>query len=267
MGIGEVFLVAGQSNSANHGSERQTPTSGLVSAFDGAKWRIANDPQPGASGGGGSFVPAFGDALASRLGVPIGVASIGQGATSVREWLPKGERMTKEPTTGAHVRAVEPGVWASTGELFALVEGRSKALGPWGARAMLWHQGESDAGQARAGYPVDRQLSGTEYRAFLEALIRASRVVAGYELPWVTAQATYHSEDDPSDEEFRSAQKALWDSGLAIPGPDTDELRLSYRDGVHFNARGLRRHGEAWAERVGAWLGKLEEREKAQRGD
>ncbi|MFM8878872.1 MAG: hypothetical protein ACKOKG_07020, partial [Verrucomicrobiota bacterium] len=54
VGVGEVFVVAGQSNSANHGEERQVPQSGWVSTFDGTRWRPAHDPQPGASGDGGS---------------------------------------------------------------------------------------------------------------------------------------------------------------------------------------------------------------------
>jgi hypothetical protein len=86
IGIGEVFLVAGQSNSANYGSEKQKPKSGMVTSFDGKTWRVADDPQPGAGGTGGSFIPAFGDAMADRFHVPIGIVSIGVGSTSVREW-------------------------------------------------------------------------------------------------------------------------------------------------------------------------------------
>lgn len=254
VGVGEVFLVAGQSNSSNHGTPRQQPQSDLVVAFDGREWRRADDPQPGASGGGGSFVPAFGDALSARLGVPIGVVSIGVGGTSVREWLPRGDRMTNQPTTGAHVRAVGPHAWEATGELFERFESRLQALGPHGCRAVLWHQGESDAGQARSGYPADRQITGEQYLRFMTRLIAASRERAGWRVPWFTARATYHSEADPADAEFRDAQAEVWRRGLALEGPDTDALRTGYRDGVHFNGTGLRRHGELWAERVGDWL-------------
>ena len=55
VGVGEVFVVAGQSNSANHGEEKQATQTGCVAAFDGSAWQLANDPQPGASGRGGSF--------------------------------------------------------------------------------------------------------------------------------------------------------------------------------------------------------------------
>lgn len=254
VGVGEVFVVAGQSNSANHGSERQEPASDKVSAFDGNHWRPARDPQPGASGSAGSFIPAFGDALVARFGVPVGVVSIGVGATSVREWLPRGDRMTNQPTTGANVKAVGPHTWEATGALFDRLSGRLHGLGPRGCRAVLWHQGESDAGQARSGYPADRQITGDQYVAFMRRLVEASRKEAGWKVPWVTAQATYHSETDAADAEFRSAQETLWKSGLTRRGPDTDALRAEYRDGVHFNSRGLRRHGELWAERVAQFV-------------
>ena len=254
VGVGELFVVAGQSNSSNHGSERQAPQSGMVAAFDGAQWQVANDPQPGGSGRGGSFLPALGDALAAKLGVPIGVVCVGVGSTSVREWLPKGERMTNQPTTGRHVRAIGPHEWEATGELFDRLQNRLAALGPQGCRALLWHQGESDAGQARGGCPADRQISGEQYAKFMQKLIQSTRAQAGWPIPWLVAQATYHSELDPADEEFRAAQAGLWRAGLAIEGPDTDALRGEYRAGVHFNAKGLRQHGERWAEKIVSWL-------------
>jgi len=264
VGVGEVFIVAGQSNAGSYGSERQTVKSGLVSGFDGKTWAIANDPQRGAGGAGGSFLPAFGDAMAARFGVPIGVVPIAAGGTSVRQWLPKGIPFAQQTTTGNGIVQTADGQWESDGALFQRLSQRLSALGEHGARAILWHQGESDAGQARGGAPADRQISGEQYAAFMEALIRASREKAGWNVPWFTAQTTYHSEKDLSDDEFRAAQKAAWEKGLALPGPDTDPLRAEYRTGVHFNGIGLRKHGELWAEKVGAWLdGQLQSGEPA----
>ena len=84
VGIGEVFVIAGQSNSANHGEERQQPQTGRVAAFTGSSWQLAVDPQPGASGKGGSFLPAFADAVVKAEDVPVGLVACGIGATSVR---------------------------------------------------------------------------------------------------------------------------------------------------------------------------------------
>src|SRR4051794_7131206 len=63
VGVGEVFVVAGQSNSANYGEEKQTTRTKRIAAFDGRQWQLANDPQPGAGGKGGSFIPPLGDAV------------------------------------------------------------------------------------------------------------------------------------------------------------------------------------------------------------
>jgi len=256
VGVGEVFVIAGQSNSTNYGSEKQKTKSGFVSTFDGSTWRLADDPQPGVQdhSKGGSFIPAFGDALCEKVHVPIGIASVGFGGTSVRQWLMKDEPIDVHPTTDGFVKTIAPGKWVCTGELFDGLMRRIEELGPHGFRAVLWHQGESDAGQAREGYPAERQITGQQHTTLLEKIIRESRKRAGWDFPWFVAQATYHSEKDPSDPEFRAAQKAVCDDGFAIPGPDTDVLRADYRKGVHFNARGLSEHGRLWAKCVGRYL-------------
>ena len=103
VGVGEVFVIAGQSNSANYGEGKLESQSGRVVAFDGSKWQIANDPQPRAKGKSGSFVPAFGDALVAKLDVPIGIVACGVGGTSVREWLPKGSLFPMPPTIESRI--------------------------------------------------------------------------------------------------------------------------------------------------------------------
>jgi hypothetical protein len=254
VGVGEVFIVAGQSNAGNYGAEKQEPRSGEVSSFEGKKWVIANDPQRGAGGEGGSFMPAFGDGMVERFHVPVGLVPVAVGSTSVRAWLPFGVKFAQQTTRGIGVRPTADGQWESTGALFEKLVQRLAALGPFGCRAVLWHQGESDAGQVRGGATADQQISGAQYGAFMETLIRESRERVHWNVPWFTAQATYHSETDSADEEFRAAQKAAWDKGLAMPGPDTDALRGELRAGVHFKAAGLQKHGALWVEKVAPWL-------------
>ncbi|MCE9555886.1 MAG: sialate O-acetylesterase [Planctomycetes bacterium] len=258
VGVGEVFVVAGQSNSSNFGAVKQQPKSGMVASFDGQTWRVANDPQLGVQDGskGGSFLPAMGDALFARYHVPIGVASTGAGATSVRQWLPKGEKMNRQPTISSLIKPAGPGQWESTGQLFEGLMKRVEKLGPHGCRAILWHQGESDAGQARGGYPADRQITGDDYQRYLTTLINASRKRAGWDVPWFVAQVSYHSEKDAADEEFRKAQRAMWKSKDVLEGPDSDSLRAEFRAGVHFNAKGLDAHGKLWADKIGQYLDK-----------
>lgn len=254
-GVGEVFVVAGQSNSANHGAEKQATKTKRVAAFDGTGWQLADDPQPGASGSGGSFLPPFGDAIAEKVGVPVGVVACGVGATSVREWLPKGATFPNPPTIETNVMKVGD-IWESKGDIYATFRDRMKQLGPNGFRAVLWHQGESDANQTDA----TRTLSGKLYREYLEKLIRDSRKDIGWEAPWFVARASYHGPTDEGSADIRDAQAALWKDKVALEGPDTDALTGKLRDGdgkgVHFSGPGLREHAAKWVEKVAPWLEK-----------
>jgi hypothetical protein len=226
-GVGEVFVGAGQSNSTNSGQERTVQTSGMVASFSGSHWQLADDPQPGANDmtQGGSFWPTFGDAMYARFRVPIGVAVTGRGGTSSFAWKPGSDLYN----------------WMMT---------RILQLGPTGFRALLWHQGEADVG----GKPED-------YVQNLTAIIRASNAAAGWPFPWFVAHVSYLNSDRPSSETTRSAQKKLWDRGIALEGPDTDTLTVSYRNnegrGIHFNRKGTVAHGNLWAEKVGDYLYKV----------
>lgn len=254
VGIGEVFVIAGQSNSANHGQERQQPQTGLVVNYHRGRWQLANDPQRGASGDGGSFIPPFGDALAQRFHVPVGIIATGVGATSVREWLPRDVAFPNPPTLTGQVKQRADGTWESQGALYNNLVARMKELGPGGFRAVLWHQGESDANQRDA----TRTLPGKLYEEFLTRVIEETRRAAGWTVPWFVAQASYHTPDDTGSPEIREAQHALWTRGVALEGPDTDALIGDLREhggqGVHFSGPGLRTHGARWAEKVSSWL-------------
>lgn len=218
VGVGEVFVVAGQSNSTNCGDERQQPKSGLVSTFSGWEWRVADDPQPAVQDGssGGSPWPAFGDALAMRCGVPVGVVVTGQGGSGVEQWMPGGK-------------------------LFEWMLQRLLQLGPDGFRMVLWHQGENNGGAKLPGPAAD------DYQARMRTIIEQSNARAGWSFPWMVAVA--HA---------RSGQTQLAAAGEALLGPDTDALQGDYRgrpgNQSHFSVKGLRKHGELWAEKVGEWL-------------
>jgi len=254
VGVGEVFVVAGQSNSANYGEEKQQPLTGKVSTFDGTHWQPAHDPQPGAGGEGGSFMPPLGDAIAAKFGVPVGFVACGAGGTSVREWLPQGATFPNPPTIESHVQKRTDGQWESRGDLFRYLCDRMKSLGPHGFRAVIWHQGESDAHQKDS----TRTLAGPLYRDYLTQIISDSREVIGWNAPWFVAQVSYHSTDDASSPDIREAQAALWKEGIAFEGPDTDGLNGSLRDsggkGVHFSGEGLRQHAARWFEKMVPWL-------------
>ena len=226
VGVGEVFIGAGQSNSTNCGQEKIRQNSGMVAAFSGTGWQLGDDPQPGVhdNTAGGSYWPAFGDAMYEEYGVPIGVASTGHSGTSVNQWAPGGELCR----------------WTSA---------RMNQLGPNGFRAVLWHQGESDVG-----------MPAEEYTRKMTALIRETRRATGWEVPWFVAQVSYHNPNQVSFPNPRAGQKKLWESGVAFEGPDTDTLTGDSRDeggkGIHFSPKGLKAHGKMWAQKVTVYLDK-----------
>jgi hypothetical protein len=108
-------------------------------------------------------------------------------------------------------------------------------LGPRGFRAVLWHQGESDANQEDPG----RTLPGKLYREYLEKLINDSRREIGWNAPWFVAQASYHRPGDEGSPDIRSAQASMWRDGVALEGPDTDAIKGELR---------------RWFDKVSPWL-------------
>jgi hypothetical protein len=255
VGVGEVFVISGQSNSTNYGEVPQTTETGMVTTFDGDSWRIANDPQPGTQDNSkkGSFIPSFGDALYRRYHLPIGIASVGHGSTSVRQWLPAGEPVEVMPTMTKYVTQTPGGTLVSDGTLFNGMMHRINQFGPHGFRALLWHQGESDSHQK-----PEHEISGDTYRRMLEHVILSIRKQAGWDIPWFVANASYGNPETPSWPPVREAQQSLWKSGIALQGPDTDTLGSAYRQnngkGVHFSDAGLKAHGLLWADAVERWL-------------
>jgi hypothetical protein len=264
VGVGEVFLISGQSNSTNYGEVLQTTQTRMVTTFDGAAWRLADDPQPGTQDASkkGSFAPSFGDAMFAHYNVPIAIASVGHGSTSLRQWLPSGDNVEVMPTMTRYVTHNPDGSLTSTGTLFNGMVNRIRQLeasappSGHGLRAILWHQGESDSHQ-----PPEHEISAATYRRMLERVISSTRTAAGWPIPWFVAQATYHVPTDTSTPAIREAQQSLWQQGIALQGPDTDTLGPAYRQnsgtGTHLNDAGLKLHGQLWAQAVQAWLDTL----------
>ncbi|MBQ9358591.1 MAG: hypothetical protein IJT95_03525 [Abditibacteriota bacterium] len=220
VGVGEILVGAGQSNSTNSGQFPTKQTSGMGVSTDGVNWKPCEDPMIGVhdGSGGGSYYPALADLLYKEFKVPIAIASTGHGGTSIEQW--------------------EVG-----GELYEWFMTRVKQLGKNGFRAVLWHQGESNY-ETPTG---DSVLNMT-------AIIKSSCYDAGWRFPWFVAKVSYHSADHPSWPRIRAAHQRLWDRGVALEGPDTDVLGSEYRDydgaGIHFSPKGLQAHAELWAEKL-----------------
>lgn len=223
VGVGEVFITGGQSNSCNFGGEKTASESDIVSAFkvtDGT-WQHCEDSQPNNSGfntgnGGGSPWPTLGDELAGRLGVPVGFCSTGRGSAKISELL---------------------------GEFYGNIGEAIEKIAPYGCRAFLLHQGEADTD----GTPNDEYLRG------LTALIEKTRIDAGYDMNWFVAQVSYawsNYNNTAKMDAMKATQKAACNNYNIFVGPTTDDLLGEYRhtDNLHMSKLGLIEHGKRWAD-------------------
>ncbi len=208
IGIGDVFITAGQSNAANHGQPPLQSADGRVAAYHAGAWQPAHDPLPGATGEGGSPWPHLGDMLTRSLQMPIGFASVAIGGS---------------PSSLVDVL---------------------QQLGPGGAQALLWHQGETDSIQA---------TSAQQYCDNLATIIHQLPQDAGWCPPWVVAGASFvpaetYGDTKATAAEVRRGQALLWQRGIARQGPVTDDLvgPLFRCDTLHFSELGLRAHAERW---------------------
>ena len=222
IGVGEVFVVAGQSYATNCNDERLTvadPHQRVV-AFDSAKqtWAVANDPQPVFDGSdGGSIWPPMGDALAKEFGVPIGFANVAIGGSSSAQWLPEGNMLPRLISAG-------------------------KTLGNF--RAVLWQQGESDviAKNTTEGYVANiNRIRDTAAKAW------------GDSPPWLLAKSTHHPTvyNDPEGEgRIRAGIDVLIKQSAFLAGPDTDTLTGDNRGDItsrrHFTGSGQRNAADMW---------------------
>ena len=194
VGVGEVFVVAGQSYAGGTNDEllKVTDPQSRVTAYNWQTktWQVANDPQPHV-GDGGTIWPPLGDLLVPTLRVPVAFVNVSVGGTSTRQWMPEGE---------LHKRLVMAG----------------NAVGAF--RAVLWQQGESDV--------IEKTTTETYIRNMIKIRESAAREWR-FEPTWLLAKSTLHPTvyNDPHGEErIRAGIHQLWKRPHFAPGPDTDLL-------------------------------------------
>lgn len=247
VGIGDVYVTAGQSNSVFYGESPQKTATGRVSYYDGVDWVLCQDAlqriTPGATGGAPWCL--LGDIMVSNYNVPIAFAPVGWPGTAISQWQKNAGNAPGE-----------------SGSLYTRLMRTVRFFGARGVKAVLWHQGESDVGITDS----------TTYKNSLFNLIVGSREEAGYGVPWFVSRATYpwdwsvsslpawqtYSENgnplriqavENARVQIRQGQEATvgQDVNAVYYGPDTDQAGMSYRFGeLHFNNVGLASVAQAW---------------------
>lgn len=203
VGIGDVFVIAGQSNAAGFGKEGQvySPDDDRASMFSvGLRWQELRDPVGGVEG---SVWPLVASHHTVDQGVPVAFVPTAVGGTSITQWQP-GDKYYERML--GHVAAAGGG-----------------------ARAVLFWQGETDA--------VDG-MSESTYGAWLDGF--AAGVENDLGVPVVVAQIGEVATDGANLDPIREAQRAAWEAGgNVLAGPTLYDVDLgddSFDDGTHFRS-------------------------------
>lgn len=238
VGVGEVFIVAGQSNALGTSEVSNDAADDRVSCVDSRQDDAEEPMLPllfSHISRGTMIGPAnpphiwatLGDRLAARLNVPVLFLGAAHGGTGSMIW-----RQTAEGTGS-------PGLSPYRRLGVALLHYAART----GARAVLWHQGESD------------NLSSSSTQQYIDnvwTVIRKSREqVGGQSLPWVVSRASYiNNSTRPA---VIQAQNELITNEAAYPavfaGPETDPYTSTTvrPDGVHFSGpQGMALFTDLW---------------------
>jgi hypothetical protein len=222
----ELFLLAGQSNMAGRGDiepEDRQPVDALFALSAEDKWVPAADPvhydKPKIAGAG--LARTFGKTLlAARAGAQIGFIPAAYGGSLLDEWRPGGKH---------YVEALRRAAVARTSGRF---------------RGLLWHQGESEAGdETRARTYLERFVKVVEgFRRDLEAT--RMPVVVGQLGGFLRKSGVEFSTPyaELVNRQLAQAPAVISNSAFVPSGGLADR-----GDELHFNAPSLRELGRRYA--------------------
>jgi hypothetical protein len=258
VGVGEVFLVAGQSNAQGigryeNGRDVNAPAaaSDRVNCVNFFTESAADVPMPVFSRieGGSNVAPggrtgwcwgALGDRLAQRLNVPVLFMNAGWAATAMNNWE---ESYTRGTTFNGYTgQPLPPG--QPYANLRSALRGYVHLLG---VRAVLWHQGEAD-NRLNVFFPGTNTAD--TYAARLAGLINQSRQDSGKPLTWVVARASYDDQFKSNPNVLNGQNAVIAGTANVFAGPNTDGIQIPRNrgasDDVHFDAAGLVEVADAW---------------------
>ena len=213
--IGDVFIIAGQSNSAGHAWDYcPDPPHLCVHLFrNNGRWDLAAHPMNESTDGGSlpneemgipgiSPYLSFGKKYYSLTGRPVGLVQTALGGSSISQWNPKDGELYKNMLSRI----------AMTGGKYA---------------GVLWYQGCNDTIPSKAAY---------YYENFLE-LVTSLRRDLGYDIPFFTVQLNRQI-DAESDESWGMVREAQRRAAMEIPGVSLmTTLNLSISDPIHNSAQ------------------------------
>jgi Secretion system C-terminal sorting domain/Carbohydrate esterase, sialic acid-specific acetylesterase len=263
VGVGEVFVIAGQSNAQGmpdiqgigatndrvncFGSATNTDSGGdfYISLSPFSKLEANSRIAP--RGTNGWCWGRLGDLLVSKLNVPVMFFNAAFEGTSSSAWA----------TTANGGYASNPyigGTYQNKLPYQDLSDALHYFVSQLGVRSILWCQGESD------NFFINQKLAADAetYRSNLQAIINKSRSDSGKDISWVVSLTSGASAVPCSgicstpiitDLSIRKGQQTVINqtNNNVFQGPDTDVIQIIGRkDGVHFNGVGLEQLAIAW---------------------
>jgi hypothetical protein len=252
VGVGEVFLIAGQSNAqgvegvATGASDERVLSHNELTWYDTNAGKCDNkfpnypaftqltDGYISKTGYSAWCYGRLGDLLTSRLGVPVVFFNAAATSTSSINWRESSDGQA----TANHYNGEQ---FTFCNQIGVPYSGLKRIMNYYasifGVRAILWHQGETD------NYINN---TGTAYQNNISYIINKSRSDFGSTIPWVISKATLIDQYD-TQADIRVAQQNLGsDNGNKLfSGPDSDGI-LSRMDGVHLNHDGVVQLANLW---------------------
>jgi hypothetical protein len=251
VGVGEVFLIAGQSNAqgfsytSNNEFGVQGASDDRVNCINYSNHDKQNPDLPypafGHLDAPSNISPRgqsawnwgkLGDLLASRLQVPILFYNAAWDGTIVRSW--------RESITGTAVSPYIPANYEPSGMPYSNMRtALQQYVAMTGVRGVLWLQGEGD-----------NQFNTTtdSYFADLKAIIDASRNDSGKNISWMIALTSYSNKFSFNNNVIEGQKRVINTVSNVFEGPNSDAIQVprTDKDGIHFHGDGLLNIAEAW---------------------
>lgn len=255
VGIGEVFIVAGQSNAQGVHQFAPNPSNDRVNCvnYQYPGNGFPNDPpvpvftqldnSPGftiSPRGTGSWCwGQLGDLLVKRLNVPVMFFNGAFSGTPIQNW----RQSAPEGGTAYSVYNGQP--YPPRQPYINLKLALQFYANVLGVRAVLWHQGEADN---------LLNTSTNQYVSDLQFVINQTRQDYSRNMSWVVARATYGDNIGGVDPAIIAAQDIVINStGNVFAGPNTDGIQVPRKrpplfdiDAIHFDFDGLVEVANAW---------------------